>query len=308
MLRREHSWNDHPILPYVRLCYRFVSQPFFQGERRLLDYLFLSMEKGRYILTVEGADYELNEGEFALIQPGVLFTTRGFGDCVVPNAHLDFFYNPARAQSFVTTPGQANIAPYAHLLQPRLNDFPEVDIPVLLRAKQPQLYRDTLLQMIEQFKRNDIPSTLKVQQLALELLQLLLGSGGGGAASYDFEGLQFVRKMNAFLSFNLSAPLSVEEMAKHAGYSESHFSTVFGHHFGTTPHQYLLRLRLQKAQELLGTTTLKLEQVAAYCGFASDSHLSKAFKRQTGLSPREFRAGDRRGALRENGEGVPGMD
>ncbi|QHW32911.1 AraC family transcriptional regulator [Paenibacillus rhizovicinus] len=289
---REHSWNDYPVLPYVRLCYRFVSPPFFQGERRLLDYLFLYLEKGRYALTVEGVDYELNEGDFALIQPGLPFTTRGYGDCVVPNAHLDFFYNPAREQSFVTTPGQTNLEPYRQLLQPRLNDFPDVRIPVLLQAQPPRPFKDTLLRMMEHFKHNDIGSALKVQQHALELLGLLLGSGGtgGSGASFAFEGQQFVQKMNAFLSFSLSAPLSVEAMAKHAGYSESHFTTVFAQHFGTTPHQYLLQLRLQKAQELLGTTALKLTQIADYCGFASDAHLSKAFKRQLGVSPREFRA------------------
>ncbi|WP_219834034.1 AraC family transcriptional regulator [Paenibacillus sp. R14(2021)] len=255
-----------------------------------MDYLFLYMEKGRYVLTVEGTDYELNEGGLALIQPGQLFTTRGFGDCVVPNAHLDFFYNPEREQSFVTTPGQTNLDPYRSLLQPQLNAFPGVRLPVILQPKLPHACKETLLQMIEHFKHNDIYHALTVQTLAANLLLLLLDDGGS-AGSFDFEGQQFARKMNAFLSYSLSAPLSVEEMAKHAGYSESHFTTLFAQHFGTTPHQHLLHLRLQKAKELLTATTLKLAQIADYCGFANESHLSKSFKQRVGVTPRAFRTG-----------------
>ncbi|UVI33183.1 helix-turn-helix transcriptional regulator [Paenibacillus spongiae] len=285
---QDKSWKDYPVLPYIRLCYRFRAADFFQGERRLLDYLILFLEEGRYILQVDGAEYEILPGEFALIQPGVLFTTRGFGSCVVPNAHLDFFYNEERERSFVTTPGQTNLDSYADLLQPRLIDFPLVNLPVKLVPRQPGKLKDTLYRMIEAFKHNDIHSMLQVQKLATELLQLLLGDGEH-SRSADFEHQQLVAKMNAFLSFNLSSPITVEMMAKHAGYSESHFNTLFNAHFGVTPHQYLLDLRLQKARELLDTQELKLDLIAEYCGFANASHFSKAFKRRYGMSPRYYR-------------------
>ncbi|MFC5650009.1 helix-turn-helix domain-containing protein [Paenibacillus solisilvae] len=287
---QQKSWNDYPILPYVRLCYRFISSNFFQAERRLLDYLILFLEKGTYELTVEGTAYMLYEGDFALIQPGIPFTTKGIGECVVPNAHLDWFYNAERSKSFVTTPGQTHIDGYMNLLQPQLNDFPSIRLPVKLYPEQPLKCRDTLYRMIEHFKHNDIRSMLTVQKLATELLLLLLGSDGNtSAGSNEFEEQQFVNKMNAFLSFHLSTPLTVDKMAKHAGYSDSHFSTVFIANFGSTPHQYLVKLRIQKARELLSTTSLNLELIAEYCGFGSASHLSKAYKSQTGLSPREYR-------------------
>ncbi|MCQ6559355.1 AraC family transcriptional regulator [Paenibacillus mendelii] len=281
------SWSDFPVLPYIRLCYRYRAADFFQGERRLLDYLILFLEEGRYLLHVEGVEYEILPGEFALIQPGVLFSTRGFGECVVPNAHLDFFYNSERERSFVTTPGQTNLDSYSHLLQPKLNDFPLVNLPVKFVPKQPGKLMDTMYRMIEVNTNNDIQSTLHVQKLAMELLLLLLDNSEP-SRSADFEGQQFAAKMNAFLSFNLSSSITVEMMAKHAGYSESHFNALFSTHFGSTPHQYLLDLRLQKAQELLDTQELKLDLIAEYCGFANASHFSKTFKKRTGMSPRFY--------------------
>lgn len=286
--QRLNSWSDYPVLPFVRLCYRFEQSAFFQGERRLLDYLFLFLEEGRYLLTVEGTEYELLPGDFALIQPGQLFTTKGIGRCLVPNAHLDFFYSPLREQSFVTTPGQTNLASYMELLQPRLNDFPSLQLPVKLAPRQPQQLKELLYRMIGHFKHNDIQSMLLTQKLATELLVLLI-TDYEESSSARFEDQQFAAKMKSFLVSHISSTVSVVDMARHAGYSESHFNVVFHRLFSVTPHQYLLGLRLDKASELLAGTDHKLDLIAEYCGFANASHFSKAFKKKLGCSPRAYR-------------------
>jgi len=286
------DWTEELALPYVRLCYRFINESFFQGPRRLLDYLVLYLEQGRYVLTVEGTEYELFEGEFALIQPGWLFTTRGYGQCIVPNTHLDFFYRPRRTDSFVTTPGMTSLEGYSELVQPRLNDLPGVQVPVKFKPKRPVECRDTLYRMIEHFKGNDLRSALQVQKLALELLLHMIGDNEL-PVSAGFAEQQFRAKMNAFFSFRLSAPLSVGDMAEHAGYSESHFSALFVRSFGTPPHRHLLLLRIERAKELLASTPLKLDLIADYCGFADAAHFSKVFKRETGLAPSAYRRRER---------------
>ncbi|SFT19503.1 AraC family transcriptional regulator [Paenibacillus sp. BC26] len=277
------------ISPHVRLCYTFERSDFFQGPRRLLDYLFLYLEKGRYVLTIEGKEYELLEGEFALIQPGLLFTTRGYGECVVPNAHLDFFYNSLREQSFVTTPGLTNLSHYADLLQPRLDELGLSQLPPIIAPENPKKLKQTLQQMIDCYKNHDIVSTIKVQQLALELLVQLIGSSGRQSPSTDYYEHRFRARMEAYLSSNLSAPLSIAAMAQHIGYSESHFCLMFKQIFGEPPHSYLIGLRIGKAKELLSTTELHLEVIAEYCGFANASHFSKAFKQITALTPSGYR-------------------
>jgi len=60
------------------------------------------------------------------------------------------------------------------------------------------------------------------------------------------------------------------------------------------PHRYLLEMRIAHAGELLRTTTLSQEDVAAYCGFADIHHFSKAFKRRTGVTPGAWREGRER--------------
>ncbi|SDW70076.1 AraC family transcriptional regulator [Paenibacillus sp. CF384] len=277
------------VSPHVRLCYTFERSDFFQGPRRLLDYLFLYLDKGRYVLTIEGKEYELLEGEFALIQPGLLFTTQGYGDCVVPNAHLDFFYNPLREQSFVTTPGMTTLTKYAELLQPRLDELGMAQLPPIIVPENAKKLKQTLMQMIDNFKNHDVISMIRVQQLAMELLIQLIGSSDRQSPTSDYYEHRFKARMEAYLSSNLSAPLSIADMAQHIGYSESHFCLIFKQVFGEPPHSYLVGMRVGKAQELLRSTDLHLEVIADYCGFANASHFSKTFKQITSLTPGGYR-------------------
>ena len=85
--------------------------------------------------------------------------------------------------------------------------------------------------------------------------------------------------------------LSCEEMARAAGLSRFHFSRLFSRLMGFSPHEYLVRYRLEHAQKLLSSPEeeLSLADVAAACGFADQAHLARRFRRAYGVSPSAFR-------------------
>jgi len=56
-----------------------------------------------------------------------------------------------------------------------------------------------------------------------------------------------------------------------------------------TPHQYLLRLRIEKAQSLMKDQSLRMINIAESCGFASQSQFSRVFKQVVGVSPKQYR-------------------
>src|SRR5690606_7189761 len=95
--------------------------------------------------------------------------------------------------------------------------------------------------------------------------------------------------ITSFLSFHLSEPLSVKDMAKRANLSPSRFSTVFRSTFGMRPHRYLLKLRLVCSADMLRRSKLSLQDIAVYCGFWDVHHFSKSFKRTKGLWPGAYR-------------------
>lgn len=64
-----------------------------------------------------------------------------------------------------------------------------------------------------------------------------------------------------------------------------------------TPHKYILKKRIARACELLGDEKYKVDDIAQFCGFSSTSHFSKAFLRETGKLPSEYRSALRRGEI-----------
>lgn len=83
--------------------------------------------------------------------------------------------------------------------------------------------------------------------------------------------------------------LSNAVLAAQMNVSEVHFRQLFKKACGTTPHQYLLRLRLEKAKQLLADPSLTAAAVGERCGFANAYHFSKAFKDGVGVSPLAYR-------------------
>lgn len=87
----------------------------------------------------------------------------------------------------------------------------------------------------------------------------------------------------------LDPALSLHTLAAEAGYSRRHFHRMFKSSTGYSPHQYLLHLRLKRAQELIRKSGISLIDVAAACGFSSHTHMSKAFRKLLGVTPGEYR-------------------
>ena len=72
-------------------------------------------------------------------------------------------------------------------------------------------------------------------------------------------------------------------------YDYSHLSRVFSHHEGDTIEQYLIRLRIEKAKELLAYKDINVSEVAYRLGYASAAHFSRQFKKMAGVSPSIYR-------------------
>lgn len=85
------------------------------------------------------------------------------------------------------------------------------------------------------------------------------------------------------------ANLSLTEVAGQVHLSPSHFCTVFSQESGRTFKEYLTEIRIQKARELLRTTTLKSFEIAEQIGYADPHYFSYVFRKHTGQSPTEFR-------------------
>ena len=93
------------------------------------------------------------------------------------------------------------------------------------------------------------------------------------------------RRIKELMRAELSAKLSLRRLAAECDLSVRHFTRAFGQSTGLTPHRYLLRLRLDRARELLLDPTLRLHDIAMTCGFADQSHFTRVFSASEKVSP-----------------------
>ena len=82
----------------------------------------------------------------------------------------------------------------------------------------------------------------------------------------------------------------VEEISAQLGVSKSHLVRVFGAAMGVTPGQYLTRVRVDAARQMLLHPEYTLDVVASLCGFSGANYLCKVFKKETGCTPAAWRA------------------
>ncbi len=98
-----------------------------------------------------------------------------------------------------------------------------------------------------------------------------------------------LQRVLAHVRENIEKELAVSELAQVVGMSQYYFSKLFKMSTGTTPHQYVMRQRVERAQELLRESQLPLVDVASQTGFETQSHFTSVFRRLVGITPKRYR-------------------
>lgn len=179
----------------------------------------------------------------------------------------------ARAAEEVTSQQQVSLIPRSGFRDPLLlqiclslwNELGE-------RSPAGKLYAQTAAQMIAvHLLRHYSTTPLEIKGIAQGLTQ------------------RQIKRVTDFVLAHLNQDLSLETLAAQTGFSSYHFARLFRQTMGKSPHQFVLQLRLEKAQRLLKETDIPLAHVALESGFANQSHLTRHFKRCLGLTPRAYR-------------------
>jgi AraC family transcriptional regulator len=101
---------------------------------------------------------------------------------------------------------------------------------------------------------------------------------------------QVIMKVQNYINQNLPGDVSLETLAGVANYSPFHFQKIFLEAMLETPKQYVIRLRLERAGHFIKIfPDLAISEIAAGCGFSSNSIFSRAFKNYYGISAEKFR-------------------
>jgi AraC family transcriptional regulator len=97
------------------------------------------------------------------------------------------------------------------------------------------------------------------------------------------------RRVVEFIEAHLDRPINLARLAAVVHLSPFHFHRQFKRATGSTPHQYIVQKRIERAKALLSDSQLPLVEVAAQAGFANQSHFGSTFRKVTSMTPRGFR-------------------
>jgi AraC-like DNA-binding protein len=235
--------------------------------RKVADYNVIYVTQGEVVWVIDEVEHVLTPGRLALVPPGV--PHHGFSrteQFLLLSYHGD-----------VTLPGGQNVF--------------ELLIPPLAEDVVPGSRLDFYLRNGGlEHDRDDPRDVALMLQHWVELIfaELVRDNFHRGLLGYR-ESDPVVSDVLEELLRRVSRPTTLEELAAFAGYSPQHLNRTFQRRLGVTPLQYLTRLRMQRAAELLVENRLTVQRIARAVGIDDPFYFSRLFKRHTGQSPIRFR-------------------
>lgn len=205
---------------------------------------------------------------------------------------------PARTPHALVCPDQAEMVTL--FIEPSFaseiaaREKPEVTVETLAYL----VGRDALIgQLSTVFRRlcrgDSDPNALYVESIGTVFgTHLLRGLTDGGASSGQRIGLptESLQRVTGFIEAHIGEHLDLALLGRVAGFSPSHFGRLFKTSVGLTPHDYVMRRRVAKAEELLQHSGKKEVEIALLCGFSDDTLMARWFRRVLNCRPSEVRA------------------
>lgn len=166
-----------------------------------------------------------------------------------------------------------------------LRQLPDV-IEVEDRTRFDEIFGELIGAYSEQSELSEITVASKLLELIGMLLkENKLASSGVCAKCSNAEA---VRTALDYIGRHYAENITLTQIASEVHLSEIYFHNMFRAAVGTTPHKYLLGIRLANAKRLLATSGMSFAEVASSCGFPTQSYFSYVFKREFGKTPKQY--------------------
>ncbi|MBE6635322.1 MAG: helix-turn-helix transcriptional regulator [Ruminococcaceae bacterium] len=150
--------------------------------------------------------------------------------------------------------------------------------------------KETFTALCESYNNGSSKEEILTQSLLLNLIYTIDKKAESYKRAYQpkSSNRKVIEQTIQYIKNNISDELSLESLSERANFSPIYFHKLFKASTGRNLRSYIEEQRIKKAIVLLTSTAKTLTQIAYECGFSSQSYFSYAFKRKTGLTPREY--------------------
>lgn len=224
---------------------------------------------GKGIFQADGASYQLEKNDGFLICPNKIVYYRA--DPQEPWSYAWVGFNGFKAEAYLNQAGLGA----AH--------------PVFNYCFDASL-KDCLVRMIETKGLNK-GREVRLIGLLYEFLSILIETAGNGRSpekgSNKREG--YIKKALEYIHMNYSRKINVAEVARYIGLDRSYLYSLFMEYLKASPQDFIISFRLEKACELMGNSSLSIGDISRSVGYEDPLLFSRVFKKEKGISPREYR-------------------
>ena len=224
--------------------------------------------------------YYITDGECVIEVDGVKYTAKAG----------QLFFLPSKSTQSLYTEDNQTVKKYwfhCNLSCGNKNFTDLIKLPPNITVNKAE-YVESLFQNILA-KSSDSSLTAKIEQKA-DILKILayymkLSEHSGKTINFDSR----IAYVISYIEDNLCRDLSLNELSSIIGFHPSYFVRFFKNATGYTPHEFIQKKRIDKAQKMLLDETMSIQEIALNVGFADAHYFSRYFKKITGFTPKSYR-------------------
>ena len=265
----------NPFLRYAKLQTSGIN---FTAYRASYDYRLFYIITGQGAFTTKDKTIPLTSGDVLFIRPGLFYN---FSDeTKLISINFDITRNQTQYRSPIP-PDPTDFFEPSRIFE---SDPPEELSEILIIHNSfdlEQLFHKCISHM-------DFPnpySDAYTSSIIKEILSILIME----QSKLKNSNTELVEKIMIFLHTNYHTDIKNANISKQFGYHPFYLNRIFKENTGMTLHQTLLRVRLQNAKELLKQTRLSIDEIHKEVGFNNRTQFCTFFRKQTGMSPTEYR-------------------
>jgi AraC-like DNA-binding protein len=283
MLPYRKSFDKQNVFPLL-MTYRDTKSPQNELPNHLHDWVeIVYVYEGKGTFFIDNTFHEMQQGDVFFIPGNTIH--QAFPDKEMPVTSTAIFFNPS-------------------IIQATLFGEPFSYMQLFDSCKKRRYYKYTLLteqQTVLQAKWLEIHTELEeqltgfryavVSSLQNTLIYLIRNclQGSHDPMTRIDSSVPWIKAAFESIEKNLTAGISLTELAKNASVTPAHFSRVFKKLTGLTLIDFITNKRMIKAKGLLQESDAKILVIAEMCGFESLPHFHRTFKKYVGVTPAEFR-------------------
>ena len=249
-----------------------------------IEISFITEGKSRH--TINGRSFSAERGDLVILNSNMAHAHTSDGS-------FSFYYLALRKDYILSIlSAEADLAPFFFPFlfdEPDIND--DMSSPILhFRGNELIEVEHIFASLHEEYNQRNTAFGVMLDVIFRSLLvKILRNIQSADDKAWISDVYKAFPKIVEYINSNLSENLSIADIAKRSLYSPSYFSRLFKEYYGQTVKEYITAKRLERAEALLKTTAMTIDEIISSVGYTNKNQFYKIFKAQVGKTPAKYR-------------------